>query len=289
MKAKYLIIPVLTASMTFSCSGNKENEQQQQSLEDITKQELATALRERDELLALVKEVSSGLEQIKQLENIMTVTVAHPNENVGQKAQILNDISTLKEAVQQRRKQLQKLESRLQGSTINNKELRETIEALRIQIDSQIEEIESLKRQLTEANAQIGALSNTVDSLNTTVSAVTGERDAAHDASIRLENELNTCYYAVATKSELKSHNIIESGFLRKTKLMKGDFDKGFFVISDKRTLTSLPLGAKKVKILTNHPAKSFVMTVENGQQTIKITNPDEFWSLTNYLVVQKD
>lgn len=289
MKAKYLIIPVLTASMTFSCSGNKENEQQQQSLEDITKQELATALRERDELLALVKEVSSGLEQIKQLENIMTVTVAHPNENVSQKAQILNDISTLKEAVQQRREQLQKLESRLQGSTINNKELRETIEALRIQIDSQIEEIESLKRQLTEANAQIGALSNTVDSLNTTVSAVTGERDAAHDASIRLENELNTCYYAVATKSELKSHKIIESGFLRKTKLMKGDFDKGFFVISDKRTLTSLPLGAKKVKILTNHPAKSFVMTVENGQQTIKITNPDEFWSLTNYLVVQKD
>lgn len=288
MKIKHLIIPLTLTSMLFSCNGQQEKDQQQ-SLEEISKQELVTALEERDQLLALVKEVSVGLEQIKQLENIMTIAAAHPTENMGQKAQILTDIASLKDKIQQRKAQLQDLENKLQKSTINNKELQETINALRIQIDSQIEEIESLKQQLTAANEHIGVLNNAVDSLNTTVSTVTGERDAAQEASTKLANELNTCFYVVAPKSELKKHNIIESGFLRKTKLMKGDFDKGFFVISDKRVLSTLPLGTSKAKVLTNHPEESYEIVDENGQKTIKITNPEQFWSLSNYLVVQKD
>lgn len=287
MKTKLLIIPVLLSLMLFSCNGNKEKEQQ--SLAEISKQELATALNERDQLLSLVKEVSAGLNEIKQLENIMTIAANQPSENPGQKTQILADIASLKEKIQQRKEQLNELENKLQKSTINNKELQETIEALRMQIDSQMEEIESLKQQLTAANEHIGALNNAVDSLNTTVSTVTGERNAAQEASVKLENELNTCFYVIATKSELKKHNIIESGFLRKTKLMKGDFDKGFFVISDKRTLSSLPLNATKVKVLSNHLEKSYEILDENGQKTIKITNPDEFWSLSNYLVIQKN
>ena len=100
-----------------------------------------------------------------------------------------------------------------------------------------MDEIESLRRQLTKANRQIGELNSAVDSLNLTVSTVEGQRDTAMMSSERFENELNTCYYVVAKKSDLKDHNIIESGFLRKTRLMRGDFDKDFFVTGDKRTL----------------------------------------------------
>lgn len=287
MKKPHIIVSIVITSMLFSCCENKGHEQQ--SLENITKQELATALTERDELLALVKEISVGLEQIKRLENIMTIANAKPNENKSQKARILSEISNLKERIQQRKDQLQKLEAKLQNSTINNKELKETIEAMRIQIDSQMEEIESIKQQLTAANEQIDALNNTVDSLNTTVSTVTGERDSAQEVSVKLENELNICYYVIANKSDLKKHNIIESGFLRKTKLMKGDFDKSYFVISDKRTLDTLPLGTSNVKILTNHPEASYEITGKDGNKTIRITNPGLFWSLTDYLVIQKD
>lgn len=287
MKVRSLIFSMVLSTMFVSCTGNKEKEQQ--SLAEISKQELATALNERDQLLSLVKEVSAGLNEIKQLENIMTIAANQPSETPGQKKQLLADIASLKERIQQRKALLNELEQKLQRSTINNKELQETIEALNTQIDSQMEEIESLKQQLTAANDHIGELSNAVDSLNTTVSAVTDERNAAQEASVRLANELNTCFYVVATKSELKKHNIIESGFLRKTKLMKGDFDKGFFVISDKRTLSTLPLNAAKVRILSNHPEKSYELIDENNQKTIKIINPEQFWSLSNYLVVQKN
>ena len=277
---------VLT-SMLLSCNVN--NEKEQHSLAEVTKQELATALNERDQLLSLVKEVSAGLNEIKQLENIMTIAANKQYENPGQKTRILADIASLKKKIQQRKTHLDDLESKLQKSTINGKELQETIKALRTQIDSQMEEIESLRQQLTAANEHIGALNNAVDSLNTTVTTVTGERYAAQEASVKLENKLNACFYVIATKSELKKHNIIESSFLRKTKLMKGDFDKDFFVISDKRTLTTLPLNATKVKVLSSHPENSYELIEENGQKTLKINNPDKFWSLSNYLVIQKN
>ena len=288
MKTKHLIISIVITSLLCSC--NRYNEQkQQQTLEDITKQELATALNERDELLSLVKEVSVGLEQIKHLENVMSIAAARPAETSVQKARILSDISNLKKRISQRREQLEQLEAKLQNSTINNKELQETIGALRVLIDSQMDEIESLKEQLTAAHKQIGALSTAVDSLNTTVSTVTDERDSAQETSARFENELNICYYVVATKSDFKNHNIIESGFLRRTTLMKGDFDKEFFIIGDKRTLDTLPLKTDKARILTNHQETSYRIVEENGQKVIKITNPNQFWSLTDYLVVQKD
>lgn len=295
MNITNLAVIMVIASVLFSCNGYKED-REQQSLAEISKQELATALTERDQLLALVKEVSAGLEQIKQLENIMELSSRHPEKNPGRQAQILSDINALKETIRQRKIHLQELESQLQNSTINNKELKETIGALRVQMDAQIEEIESLKQQLMAANEHIGSLNSyigslntAVDSLSTAVSSVTSERNAARDSSSRLENELNTCYYVIATKSELKSHNIIQTGFLRKTKLMNGDFDSGCFVVSDKRSLRILPVNASKVRFLTNHPASSYRITDENGQKTIRITNPALFWSLSNYLVVEKN
>ncbi|MGM9853477.1 MAG: hypothetical protein ACI30N_05880 [Muribaculaceae bacterium] len=288
MKTVHLLITMAVAATLFSCSG-KEEEKNRQNLADISKQELATALSERDQLLSLVKEVSTGMNEIKQLEGIMTVAENQPADSPAQKAQILADISNIKAKIEERKARLNELESKLSKSTINNKELKETIEALRTQIDTQMEEIESLRQQLTAANEHIGVLNSTVDSLNTTVTTVTGERDAAQEKSVRLTDELNTCYYVVTTKSELKKHKIIESGFLRKTKLMKGDFDRGLFTVADKRTLTELPLNAKKAKVLTNHPASSYRIVDRDGKKVLHITSPADFWSLTNYLVIQQD
>lgn len=288
MNIRHIAIIAVVAAILVSCDGYQKRDNGQ-SLEEISKQELATALEERDRLLALVKEVSVGLQQIKELENMMSIASTHPDENARQNARILADIASLKKKVQQRKLRLSELEDSLSNSTINNKELKETIGALRIQIDSQIDEIESLRRQLIAANEQIGILSDTVDSLNTTVSTVTGERNAAQSASLRLENELNACYYAVASKSELKKHNIIESGFLRKTRLMEGDFDKDFFVAADKRTLDLLQLNTRKARIMTNHPASSYRIVDKAGDKVLEITDPDDFWSLTNYLVVMTE
>lgn len=70
---------------------------------------------------------------------------------------------------------------------------------------------------------------------------------------------------------------------------MKGDFDHDAFRACDKRTLKELNTNSRKCKILSNHPGNSFRICDETGEAIILISDPELFWSLTNYLVVQTD
>ena len=289
MKKKLLLGLVALLGLAACNSGKSEEEMAEQARADATKQELETAVADRDQLLSLVNEINTGMEQIKQLENILTVSNNIPGETTGQREQIQSDIAAIQKALQERRLKLAELEKKLDSSNLTNNNLRKTIASLRGQIDSQAKEIETLKSNLGEANERIGQLDAAVDSLNTTVNDVANERDLAQQESIELANELNTCYYVIATKSELKDHKIIETGFLRKTKLMKGDFDQNFFTTADKRVLTSIALHSNKAEVLTNQPKNSYSIEDNNGQKILKITNPDLFWSLGNYLVIKID
>ena len=277
----------ITAVLVLSGCSNKQKEEEARQQADATKAELIAAVNDRDQLLNLVNESSSGMEQIKQLENILTVSGG--TETPGQKEQIKADIAAIQQTLQERREKLAELEKKLASSSQSNASLKQTIASLRAQIDSQSSEITDLRSNLDQAKTRIGSLDAAVDSLNTTVSTVVAERDSTEQQNTALANELNLCYYAIGTKSELKENRIIETGFLRKTKIMKGDFDKSFFTVADKRTLTTIDLNSDKAEVLTNQPASSYVMGDTNGHKVLRITNPAAFWSLSNYLVIKID
>ncbi len=286
---KVLILLLAGAALLPACK-NKEAEQEaehQAQVAAATREELADAVADRDQLLTLVNEISSDMSQIKQLENILTVSGG--NETPGQREQIRADIAAIQQTLQQRRERLDELEQRLNSSNLNNRNLQTTVATLRQQIDGQTQEIAQLRANLDEARTQIGELDNTVDSLHQTVTLVTAELDSTSIAATQLSNDLNTCYYAIGTKNELKENRIIETGFLRRTKIMEGDFNAGFFTRADKRTLPSIDLNSNEAKVLTNQPEDSYTIDNVNGHKVLRITNPAKFWSLSNYLVVQID
>lgn len=285
---KKIFITCLSALMLVATScGNKEKEQQQQAIADATRAELETAVNDRDQLLELVNEISSGMQEIKNLENILNIPGG--NETPDQKEQIMADIAAIQQALKERRERLAELDSKFKQSNINNKQLRNTIQNLTAQIDAQAAEISSLQSKLSSAHEQISRLDAKVDSLNTTVGDVTAQRDSIGTQNEKLTNELNTCYYAIGSKDELKANNILESGFLRKTKILEGDFDKNFFTKADKRTLTTINLNSKKAQVMTKQPAESYTITDVDGHKVLNITDPALFWSLSNYLVVKID
>lgn len=287
---KKILFVVLAAAMILpvGCS-NKKDEQlrQAQAVAEASREELANAVTDRDSLLSLVTEISSGMDQIKQLENILTVSGS--SETPAQRDQIRADIAAIQKTLQERRQKLEDLEKKLSASRLNNSKLQQTIATLTAQVDQQTAEINQLRENLGMANTRIGELDAQVDSLNTTVTNVTAERDSIDKANVELANELNVCYYAIGTKSELKDNKILESGFLRKTKVLDGDFDKAFFTTADKRTLTSINLNSNKAEILTKQPADSYTIVESNGHKVLQITNPALFWSLSNYLVIKID
>lgn len=232
-----IIISAILVFVLFSCADRHQEAEQKQSLMEISKQELADALAERDQLLGIVKEITVSMEKIKHIENIMAAPCRSAGDRPQQRDRILSDMAAVQQSLRARRIQLNSLERQLQESSLYSEELQSIIEALRGQIDSQIKDITAMHKHIASANATID-LEQQGRLLNSTVADVNEILDASHEESARLENELNTCYYIVATRSELKKHQILETGFLRRTRLLNADFDRKFFSTDDKGLCT---------------------------------------------------
>ena len=102
-------------------------------------------------------------------------------------------------------------------------------------------------------------------------------------------NNLNTCYYVIGSKKELKANKIIETGFLRKTKILQGDFEMSYFTKADRRTLSEIPLRSHKAQLMTNHPKDSYELIDRDGSKVLHILNANRFWEKSNFLVVKVD
>jgi len=62
------------------------------------------------------------------------------------------------------------------------------------------------------------------------------------------------------------------------------------FTAIDLTEVTSIPMGVKKVKLLTPHPSDSYTLVeVDNEISSIEITDPRRFWEASKYLVVELD
>ena len=276
-------------AISSACSKNeqtaKSDDQDSQKIAGASKEDLEQAVSDRDELLSLVNEISNGLADIKNLENIVATD---GSETPSQKAKIRQDIAAIQAALTDRRQRLEELEKKLLSSNVYTSKLSKTIESMKLQIENQTKEIASLTQQLSDAKAEIGSLNNQVDSLNNTVADVSGQRDVAQQEATNYNNQLNEVFIAIGNKKELKENRILEKKFLSKTKILTGDFNQKFFSTQDKRTYEGQVLyGAKKAEIKTNQPKDSYTLTKQGNNMVLKVLNKDRFWSNTSYLVIQ--
>lgn len=286
---KLASIAVASLCILSACHNKSENTESQ-VLTPTTADSLRVALADQDSLLSLMNEVADGMAQIKQMENILSSSNDLTAESPDRRQQIRNDMQVIQQTLQMRRDRLAELEKKIQNSSSNNATLQKSIATLKQQIADQESTIGQLRGELEKAHIHIEQLTANVDSLNTEVASVTAAKDQAEQTATTLTNELNTCYYAIGSKQELKDHKLIQTGFLRKTKIMPEDFEMNYFTTGDKRTLNSIDLHSRKAKVLTNQPADSYTITdAPNGNKVLKIQNPARFWSVSNYLVIQVD
>ena len=252
---------------------------------------LATVRAEKDSLAVLMTEVSDGMNEIMDMQQLISAANLDI-ETRDRKAEIRNNIEAIKRAIDLRQKRLLQLEDRLRQSVTYTDEMKHSIESLKKQLTKQQGIIEDLTAKLAAANVTITNLNTRVDSLKTENKVVTQEKIRAQEESTRLTaevNNLNECFYVVGTKKELKQQKIIETGFLRKTKVMEGDYTKSYFTKADKRTLNQIALHSKKAQVMSKHPSGSYSIEEVGGQKVLNILNPNKFWELSNYLVVKID
>ena len=286
MKKIISIFAVALVCLT-ACDNGKLKQAEEKNLQlDSSLQE---AKANQDSLLVLLNDITDGMNQIKDLEKILSNTNDLSAESKTRKEQIKNDMAAIQKALQERRMRLAELETKLKNSQQYSSTLKKTVENLKAEIANQEATISTLRNDLATAKIQVDQLTVRVDSLNSTVDSVIIEKQKAEENVKILTDEQKFSYNAIGSKKELKEAKIIETGFLRKTKLLQADFQQTYFTTADKRDLNTIPTHAKKAKILTNMPEGSYIFEAVDGLQMLRITDPVKFWSLSNYLVIQVD
>lgn len=83
-------------------------------------------------------------------------------------------------------------------------------------------------------------------------------------------------------KKELQEQNIYLKG-----KVLQSNFNKNYFTKIDIRIDKEVKLYSKYAQIMTPHPASSYTLHPDAQKQyVLRITNPQQFWSTSKYLVI---
>lgn len=283
-------VSVALSLMVAGCTGNKG------SSYDKLKTSYDSLLMQSDknqadlnEAIGIINEVESNLSQIADAEHRVQADALKGELNQSQKQQIMDEISLLRQTLQENKQNLAQQQEKLKRSGINIAALNKKIDLLSSQIAEKDQMIQSLQADLESARGMIARQ----DSLITEQT----EKGAVNEATIAIQNKklqaqdaaLHQAYYCFGTLSELKEENIIKGGGLfSKAKVLPEGFNQDYFKQVDTRDLTTIALFAAKAHLRTQHPASSYHFEKDaDGNQTLVIDNQQEFWSLSKYLVVE--
>lgn len=283
-------VSVALSLMVVGCTGNKG------SSYDKLKTSYDSLLMQSDknqadlnEAIDIINEVESNLSQIADAEHRVQADALKGELNQSQKQQIMDEISLLRQTLQENKQNLAQQQEKLKRSGINIAALNKKIDLLSSQIAEKDQMIQSLQADLESARGMIARQ----DSLITEQT----EKGAVNEATIAIQNKklqaqdaaLHQAYYCFGTLSELKEENIIKGGGLfSKAKVLPEGFNQDYFKQVDTRDLTTIALFAAKAHLRTQHPASSYHFEKDaDGNQTLVIDNQQEFWSRSKYLVVE--
>lgn len=221
-------------------------------------------------------EIEENLSTIKEKEKGISLKTKSAELNQSTKDQIVEDINTINQLLTTNREKISALNKKLKKSNIKITELDKMIEKLTKQVEEKDVEIASLQNDLTDAHA---ALKHMFEEYN----AKSTESDLQTD-------KLNTAFYVFGNSKELKQQGVItkEGGFIGmgKTEKLMEDFNKNYFTKIDITKTTVISLFSKKAKLVTSHPSGSYNFEGTGKVDKLIITNPQEFWSASKYLVI---
>ncbi|CAD5259610.1 MULTISPECIES: hypothetical protein [unclassified Imperialibacter] len=249
--------------------------------------------------LVTFNEIESNLAEIKEREEKIGLATSNEVENSSsaEKA-IVADIKAINALLADNKARIAELQKSLQGSSVKMKEFNKLVNNLQARVEEKDEEVNELKVTLAALNTSnkelldnVAVLSMKVDTLNGVKLENETTINEQSDLLATQQEQLNTGYVATGTYKKLKEEQVVtkEGGVLGlgKVEKLNADFNNASFERIDITATNEILLAGKKVDIVTNHPGDSYnVREDESGDfSTLVITNPEEFWKSSKYLV----
>jgi uncharacterized coiled-coil protein SlyX len=274
---------IISAPFFFSCGNG--NEKAKMSVEDSLKnvaQNLGGQVVAKDSaifgFIRAFNEISDNLDVIKDKEKLLTTSSQKGELDQNQKEKIIGDIQAIYDLMVKNKQKLSSMNKKLKKANLKIADFQQMIERLNAQIAEKDGEISELKTQLEKLNVEL--------------SEVSMNYKAAQEMLEDKSGKLNTAYYAFGTSKELLDQGVLtkEGGFIGigRAEKLKDDFNKSYFTKIDISETPSIALACKKAKLITIHPTGSYKFDGPDGKiEKLVITNAEEFWSASKYLVVE--
>ena len=215
------------------------------------------------------------------------MTVENRQGERANKQAIMENMAFIQRTLKLNRELISNLQQQLrttsQSDARTKSKLEEMVANFTKQLEDKNKEIESLREELAKRDIQIAEQGEQIASLNTNVSSLSQQNEAKARTVAAQDKELHTAYYVFGTKKELREQRILQRGDVLKS----NDFNKDYFTRIDLRVTKTIRLYSKSAKLVTNHPAGSYSLEKDaQGQYTLRITDPQTFWSVSKYLVI---
>jgi SMC interacting uncharacterized protein involved in chromosome segregation len=283
------LVILIAAGIIFYSMFKNEQKRQVAMMED-QKYSFTELLNQRDSTIndwvVTFDQIEKNLQTIKEKEKIITLNASDREFSKDRKKQIMEDINYINALLDQNKKKIASLNDQLKKSGSTIKGLQNMITELEAAMKKSEIEIADLKTALTEKNFKIEQLNSTVNDMQVAITQ--------KDQTISTQTaEINKAFIAAGTFKDLKAKGLLykEGGFLGlgKSKSLKENFPDSLFSQVDITVTKTIPVNSKTAKLITEHPAGSYEMIHETKDKIayIEITNPNEFWKISKYAVVE--
>ena len=234
---------------------------------------------ELNDVISTFNEIQEGFRLIELAEK--NVSIIKDGEATNKPEQIRESIRSIQQRMQHNRELIARLQQQVREGSSRSEELRRTINKFVKELESKNNELQQLRTELQEKDIRIAELDNTVSTLNSDVTQLREETAKKTETINNQDVQLNSAWYVFGTKKELQEQNIYQKG-----KVLQSNFNKNYFTKIDIRVDKEIKLYSKSARMLTSHPAGSYTLQPDAQQQyVLRITNPQQFWSTSKYLV----
>ena len=287
---RFLIFVLLFFSVSvFTGCGNSES--------DVLK-----IVAERDSLKQAVEYQSLELRNYSQAAEMLNATLdsiavqenmifVGNGESPVTKENVKSNLMRFEAVLKSQQEKIRDLESQLKenGDSTNLKLIEHLNEQLRIknvQIARLNSELEKKNVDIAQLKEQVESQRLKIESQTITISELTQRTKKQGEALARQDAMLNNGYVLIGSKSDLKRKGITRRGKL----VANAALDRSKFYQVDIRDWREISFRARKPKLLTDMPSSSYeITTTGDGNYTLHVKNPVDFWRISNYLVIQTD
>ncbi len=233
-----------------------------------------------NDMFGAFNRITENLRLIREKQGLLPSSGQSVEGGVTMEQGIVGDLRAIDSLLNVNRKIIARMKKSEAADDVRLSELAKTIAGLEQSIGDKDKEIGAIKEQLASTNASLASM-------------IQMYQDKEQQANMQ-QTELNTAWYCVGTQKELRDNSILSKeggviGIGSVNKLNTTDLNKSYFKEVDITKVSSIPLDAKKAKVVTTHPAGSYELVGTGRVEGLTIKDPAAFWSVSKYLVVQVD